>query len=135
MILSSIILYSQLFGIDPRLAISVARVESRMNSNAVGSLGEIGLFQVRPEYVDVSKDDLYNPTTNIITALKIMTDVKKRCKYKSNFTWLVCYNRGVTGGSKVRNPLVDSYYKKVMKEYKVVRLNKCTREVANELVI
>lgn len=36
-------------GFDPNIALSVAKVESKLNPSAVGKIGEIGLFQLRPE--------------------------------------------------------------------------------------
>ena len=35
-------------GVDPRVALSVAKVESNYNQELVGSKGEVGVFQVLP---------------------------------------------------------------------------------------
>lgn len=37
-------------GFDPQIALSVAMTESSLKTDAVGSIGEVGLFQLRPEY-------------------------------------------------------------------------------------
>ncbi|MEK2647336.1 transglycosylase SLT domain-containing protein [Bdellovibrio sp. BCCA] len=37
-------------GFDPNVALSVAMTESTLNPNAIGTIGEVGLFQLRPEY-------------------------------------------------------------------------------------
>lgn len=37
-------------GIDPNMALAIATVESNLNPAAIGSLGEVGVFQLRPEF-------------------------------------------------------------------------------------
>jgi soluble lytic murein transglycosylase-like protein len=48
LIISLVGLYSQIHGIDPLISISVIDVESKFNPKAVGTKGEIGLFQIMP---------------------------------------------------------------------------------------
>lgn len=49
-ITSLIIAISINMGFDPILALAVAKVESNYNPAQVGKIGEIGLFQLRPEF-------------------------------------------------------------------------------------
>lgn len=118
---SLIIWYSFLSPIDPHVAIAVARVESRMNMNMVGPVGEIGMFQIRPEYSKFSKTELMNPHINIIEGLHKLQEAKNRCKHQRDLTWLVCYNVGITGGSRIKNPSKFKYLVKVKKELSEVK--------------
>lgn len=109
--------YSYIYSIDPVLVKSVIAVESKFNASAIGSLGEVGLMQLRPEYFKVSKEELYKPRTNISEGVRFLAQVKKGCKHQSNFEWVVCYNLGVSGGNKIKHPRLHPYYRKVAAEY------------------
>ncbi len=119
MIIMLILKYSTIMGIDPHIALAVAKVESNFNPNIVGSIGEIGLFQVRPEYVKgFTRDELFNPHTNIIVGINKIKEVQNACRHVgSNIDYIVCYNVGVTGGKRMRNPRRFSYMKKIYKVY------------------
>lgn len=111
--------YSALFGIDPYIAMSIAKVESGFNPQTVGSLGEIGLFQIRPEYVTYTPEQLFDIETNIKTGLEILSRKKKHCPHKGYKEFIICYNVGVEGSKKIKHPKKFPYYKKVMKEYEI----------------
>lgn len=117
LITTLIISYAHVYKVDPQLAVSVARVESKLNPRALGKLGEVGLFQIRPEYSKYSVAQLYDPTINIKEGLRILAEAKNGCRHKKEHTFLVCYNAGLTGGGKMTKPAEFAYYKKVMKEY------------------
>lgn len=117
-IISLIMAAAPHFGIDPNLATAVAIQESSLNPRAVGAVGEIGLFQIRPKYSKFSTEELFNPIINITQGLIMLQFAKKYCKHKVDRTWLVCYNLGVTGGLKIKYPKKFDYYKKVMKRLK-----------------
>jgi len=83
----------------------------------VGTVGEIGLYQVRPEFVKGhTREELFNPYINIVVGIKKLAEKKKACEHKASKTWVICYNRGVTGGSRVKDPYSNVYYKKVMRQ-------------------
>jgi len=103
------------FNVKPELAVAIAKVESSLNPNAVGAIGEIGLFQIRPKYSKFTSSELFNIPTNIIEGLRMLRFAKKHCKHKIDYTWVTCYNAGLTGGSRIENPKEFDYYKKVMK--------------------
>jgi soluble lytic murein transglycosylase-like protein len=105
---------AQLNGVSPQLAVAVASVESKMNPKAVGSVGEIGLFQVKPSSVGLSRQQLFDPATNIVAGVEYLKHVKKHCHTKEDFTFVICYNAGVTGAKRIKHPKQFSYYKKVM---------------------
>lgn len=102
------------FDINPNLALAISKQESSLNPKAVGSVGEVGLFQVRPKYSKFSRKELFNVQINITEGLRMLKFAKDHCKHQLDFTWIICYNLGVTGGSKVRYPKKFEYYKKVM---------------------
>lgn len=110
-------LYASIFGLEPRLAEAIARVESNLNPAAIGQIGEIGLFQIRPEYAGVSKKSLLNPNVNTLIAMRKLVNKRKECSHKLDNTWIICYNVGVEGAKRIKHPKLFPYYKKVMKEY------------------
>jgi soluble lytic murein transglycosylase-like protein len=97
--------------IDPDLALAVATVESSLNPKAIGNLGEVGLFQLRPEYHNVI---FGNTTHNIKIGIQYLRNLKEMCEAKYDKAWFVCYNYGPH--SKLKYPQETKYYKKVVAE-------------------
>lgn len=100
-------------GIDPTVAVAVAWNESRLNPSAIGSVGEVGLFQIRPEYSKVPRLHLFNPRMNVEEGVRKLAEAKRRCKHQRNNSWLTCYNAGVTGGSRIVHGELFPYVKRV----------------------
>jgi soluble lytic murein transglycosylase-like protein len=85
-------------GIDPALAFEIVHLESRFNPRAVSSVGAIGLAQVMPRtavFYDstVTRDDLFDPSTNLRIGFRFFRDLLKRYDYDLR-TALLAYNRG-----------------------------------------
>ena len=117
-IMNLIVTYATLLNFNPQIAVSVAKVESNLNPNAIGTKGEIGLFQIMPQYHKMlSKEELKNIHTNIIVGITMLRDVKNKCVHKKELTWLTCYNMGYSGAKRLKNPKDFSYVKKVRKEF------------------
>lgn len=113
------IYYGSISNFDPMLLQALGRQESNMNPRAVGALGELGIFQLRPEFLpDYSKNELLNPEINVKVAIKLLKEAKKNCIHKKNFEWLVCFNMGVTRGNKIKYPTKNKYVINVTKYYK-----------------
>lgn len=111
-----ILFYSLLNGIDPALTQSVIAVESKGNRFALGSVGEAGLMQIRPEFVPESRLQLFQPCTNIMRGTQLLSDLK--AKYGAiDKTFVNCYNLGMRGCKKLKHPRQFAYYKKVMAHY------------------
>lgn len=106
--------YSAIYGVDPKISLAVARVESNFNTAAIGKAGEIGLFQVKPKSVGISAKLLKYPEINIKEGIKYLAWNKKNCKHKVDNSWLVCYNMGIGKARGVKDPKNQHYYKKVM---------------------
>lgn len=104
-------------GIDPLLAASVIKVESRFQPKAIGGLGEVGLFQIRPQFSKYSKTQLLEIHTNLKAGLEMLSDFKQTCKHKVDNSYVICHNLGKSGAKKIRNPFGQTYYKKVNKNY------------------
>ena len=116
MLASCVLFYSFLAGIDPRLTQAVIQVESRGNPFAVGKLGDSGLMQIRHRFVPETQQQLFQSCTNVKRGVELLKQAREKCKHKLNNTWLVCFNAGIRGGSKIRHPSSFIYYKKVIQE-------------------
>lgn len=111
---SCLFFWSVMNGIDPQLTKAVISVESNGNVFARGSVGEIGLMQIRPEHVPESKLQLGQSCTNIMRGTHILRKAREKCKHTVDKTWVTCYNLGIRGGSRLRYPKKWGYYKKVI---------------------
>ncbi len=89
--LQSIYRWSGLFQVDPQLVIAIVLVESGGNPMARGSVGEIGLMQLRPEY---HPEASFNVDDNIRIGVGYLVEVRKICQPVYGRYWFVCYNRG-----------------------------------------
>lgn len=105
------------YNIDPNLAAAVIQTESSFKHDAVGAIGEVGLFQVRPEFSPHTAEELFDPEINIKEGLRILSEAKQRCPHKENKKFVVCYNAGISGARKIQNPEEFPYYKKVYSRY------------------
>ena len=113
---SCILFFSLINGIDPVLTQSVIHVESKGNPQAVGSIGEVGLMQIRPEFVPETSLQLFNPCTNVRVGIRLLKSLNP--KYGPfDKSWINCYNLGRTACKKVRFPKKFRYYKKVIAAY------------------
>jgi len=72
-ITSSILGYSEKYGVDPRLIIAVILTESRFNPNATSRRGAMGLAQLMPGTArGMGVDNAYNPEQNISASVRLM---------------------------------------------------------------
>ena len=120
-IIEMIITISSSLSFDPHLALAVAKTESNFTQTAVGPVGEIGLFQIRPEYSQFSEDELKQVETNIREGIRKLKKAAANCPHKDEMEWLVCYNVGVTGGGKIKHPRLFPYYRKVTENYSLMK--------------
>jgi hypothetical protein len=84
-------------GLAPRLALSMAKVESGYNHRAVSPKGAIGVLQLLPQYVcqeyDVTPDMLFDPEVNIRIGLEYMKWLLMRFDENLDLS-LAAYNAG-----------------------------------------
>ena len=113
-IIKLIITYANIYGINPNLAVSVAEVESNFNINAVGQAKEVGLFQLKSEYVKgYTRKQLFDPITNIKVGIQRLAETQKECIHKHNNDFLVCWNYGYENAKHVKYPSLFPYVKLV----------------------
>jgi soluble lytic murein transglycosylase-like protein len=105
------------FGKESTLRIAQMHKESSCNKDALGGVGEIGLFQVKASTCDDMgvTGDLFDPETNIRCSAAYshwLCEVKGHCEVVPN---LVAYNAGGEGVKRVRNlsmhPYADGIFK------------------------
>lgn len=90
---------------DPKVSIAVAEQESRFNPNATGLIGEVGLYQLRPEFVKgFTRKQLYSPEINIMVGVKRLAEVKAKFKRKGKNAFLAAYNCGEARAKKLVYP-------------------------------
>ena len=84
-------------GLAPRLALSMAKVESGYDHRAVSPKGAIGVLQLLPQYVcqeyDVTPDMLFDPEVNIRIGLEYMKWLLTRFDENLELS-LAAYNAG-----------------------------------------
>ena len=73
-----IALAEKYFPADPMLLLAIVGVESSWRPWAVGSVGEVGLCQVRPELHGASATELADPAINVRVAAKVLRACLKR---------------------------------------------------------
>jgi soluble lytic murein transglycosylase-like protein len=109
---------AKLVDIDPDIAVAIGTVESGINPQAVGGMGEIGVFQLRPEYHPVIKG---NYRHNILVGVAYLAEVKAKCA-KFGDAWFVCFNYGPY--NKLKRPHETVYYKRVMKALSQIKFKR-----------
>lgn len=94
-------------GIDPELAFRLVKLESDFNVRATSPVGAIGLTQVMPataRYYEkgITRDGLYDPTTNLRVGFRYLHGLVKEYKGDMRLALLV-YNRGPVAVEKARS--------------------------------
>lgn len=103
-------------GLDPALLIAIAEVESKLDPKAKGALGEVGLFQLRPEFhKGVREGDVAN---NVRIAARYLALLSRTCRSTYGSAWFVCHNTGPNRARKLKEPKQFKYYKLVTAVYK-----------------
>lgn len=97
-------------GVDPNIAVAVAKVESNLNPKARGKRGEIGLYQIMPYHA--KGRNLWNTYQNIHFGILLLKKAEIGCGKDMPQSWIVCYNNGMH--RRPRHPLLHPYYRKVM---------------------
>lgn len=118
---SLILFWAPVYGINPQIALAVAQHESGLNPDAVGALGEIGVFQIRPEFSsEYTRKQLFIPEINVKLGLQKLAEAKQMCVHQKENDWLTCYNLGIEGAKHLKYPRLFPYVKDI--ERKMVSL-------------
>lgn len=119
---------SQEHNYDPIFLLAVIKTESSFNFNAVGSAGEIGLMQIKPDtakWICEKKKikwkgakALKNPEYNMIVGALYFKYLKKTLKSQSK-RYITAYNMGINSmmRSSTRELKSHPYFGKVTKNY------------------
>lgn len=95
-------------GFNPKLAVSVATVESSLNPKAIGSKGDYGLFQLLPSHLHND----YSVRGNISEGIKELKAWQKNCPaQEGRETFVICYNSGYR---HPHHPFLHPYYRRVI---------------------
>lgn len=122
MLIAMIISQAQVQGVDPDLAVAVAEVESGVRVEATGLLGEVGIFQIRPEFQpSLTKEQLRRPKTNIRVGIRMIKRFQEDCFHKKDIYFVICFNFGPANAGKVKNPDKFPYVVKVKEEMRRLR--------------
>lgn len=78
------------YGVDPNLALSVAKAESGLDPNAVSSKGAVGVMQLNPNSFPGA--NIYDPATNVDLGVQYLAQMLNR--YGDTPTALAAYNAG-----------------------------------------
>ena len=114
LIVKLIMYYSAIYGFDGNTALAVAKTESGLNPNAIGLANEVGIFQLKPQYVtEYTRAELFDPVNNIKAGIKRLKETKRQCVHKQGNSYLVCYNMGTSAAKRIRHPNLFPYVKKV----------------------
>jgi len=123
---------AQKLGIDPYIALSIAKIESNFNPNSKSARGAIGLFQLTPSTAKILGVNPYVPRENVEGGLKYYQSLYK--KYGSVDLALAAYNAG-PGNVKKYNGIppfaaTKNFIKEIKKEY-----NSCKNDINTQNII
>lgn len=93
---------------DPQIAVAVATVESNLDQNAIGSHGEVGIFQILPRTYPGA--NLFDLKTNIRLGIEHLKYWKRACPTIEGISFVNCYNSGFR---KPKYPMLRPYVRKV----------------------
>jgi soluble lytic murein transglycosylase len=130
---ATIINESRRYGFDPLLLLAVIENESRFSSTIVGTHGEIGLMQIKPDTAAwiaqkanmkwSGPASLYNPSTNIRLGAAYLAMLRTKFGPKKDL-YLSAYNMGVKSLNRALSsnsrPMI--YSQKTIKHYSRIYL-------------
>ncbi len=114
-ILIWISVFSGTYNVDPDLVAAMVETESQFNPNTTGAIGEIGLLQMRKEYLD-RPQHYYHPVLNLSEGIERLSKLK-RLESRLGKYWFCAWNLGPTGALKIDKKIgIEnfSYCKKVI---------------------
>ncbi len=109
LIVAWIQIYSSFFGVDPYFVEAIVQQESMYNANATGAASEVGLMQIKREYLDFP-DEYYNPRLNLFVGVKRLSELK-RLRSKLGQNWFCAWNLGPTGALRLHREGTLSKFK------------------------
>lgn len=116
------------YGYDPVFLLAVIKTESQFNPNTIGSAGEIGLMQVKPDTAEwickkrkiawLGAEKMKDPSYNIVIGAHYFHYLKNRLASES-LRYINAYNMGINNLQRL--PSSDqkkrAYYGKIISNY------------------
>lgn len=125
---------AQKLGVDPHIALSIAKIESNFNASAKSPRGAIGLFQLTPSTAKKLGVNPYIVSENIEGGLKYYQMLYK--KYGSIDLALAAYNAGPGNVAKYNGvppfSATKCFIKNVKKEYDDFKTDETTQAIISE---
>lgn len=125
---------AQKLGVDPHIALSIAKIESNFNTSAKSSRGAIGLYQLTPSTAKKLGVNPYIVSENIEGGLKYYQMLYK--KYGSVDLALAAYNAGPGNVQKYGGVppfgATKCFIKNVKKEYNDFKVDSATQAIISE---
>jgi soluble lytic murein transglycosylase len=127
-IASTVITESAKYKVDPIFVLALIKTESKFDPLVVGSFGEIGLMQIKPDTAEwiakknnipwAGKKTLQNPTANIRIGLAYMNYLRGKFE-KTPMKYVSAYNMGPLNVKRLiaKNIKPAEYSGRVMKNY------------------
>lgn len=94
---------SRAYGFDPVFVLAIIETESQWNPNAIGSVGEIGLMQIRPETAEwisdklqmpwIGPESLKNPVVNVRIGIAYVAWLRQQMG-RNSVKYVSAYNMG-----------------------------------------
>lgn len=129
-----IIQTAQKLGVDPHIALSIAKIESNFNASAKSPRGAIGLYQLTPSTAKKLGVNPYIISENIEGGLKYYQMLYK--KYGSIDLALAAYNAGPGNVAKYNGVppfgATKCFIKNVKKEYSDFKSDETTQAIISE---
>lgn len=114
---------SQKHGMDPIFTLAIIKTESKFNPIAIGTVGEIGLMQIRPEtgqwiakkfgFKWLGKNSLKDPAMNIKFGVAYLSYLKSKYKNQA-IKYINAYNLGPTKVLRMGKKVKNHYYAQIV---------------------
>lgn len=127
---------AQKLGVDPCIALSIAKIESNFNPHVKSPAGAIGLFQLTPSTAKKLGVNPYVARENVEGGLKYYKMLYN--KYGSMDLALAAYNAGPGNVAKYNGippfSATKSFIKNIKKEYSAYKADEYTQNFISDLI-
>ncbi len=123
-------------GVDPYIALSIAKIESNFNSSVKSRAGAIGLYQLTPSTAQKLGVNPYIVSENIEGGLKYYQMLYK--KYGTMELALAAYNAGPGNVAKYKGvppfTATKNFISNIKKEYNTFKADKTTQNYVSDML-
>ncbi len=127
---------AQKMGVDPFIALSIAKIESNFNPSIKSPAGAIGLFQLTPSTAQKLGVNPYVARENVEGGLKYYKMLYN--KYGSVDLALAAYNAGPGNVAKYKGippfNATKNFIKSIRKEYDTFKADKNTANIISDMI-